>query len=375
MNLEHKEILDSGVEVWNAWRRRDRTQPDLSSADLSKRNFTRFNFGGTIFYDAVFTESLLVRVNMMDADLTKAVLDDCHLAQANLSGATLYQASCIRSNFKQSSLYGANLKRANLTSANLCEANLLGADLIETNLSEANLKRANMTGVCLNRANLRDSDLEGCRVHGISVWNVSGVPKNQNALIVTAKGELELTVDDLEMAQFIHLLIKNDKIRKVIDNMVQKAVLILGRFTKEHLVILDTVKTALRQKGYLPIIFRFDGPDSRDLIETVSTIAHLARFIVADLSSLKAVSQELQAILPTLLSVPVVLIVSQADVESLKGGMWQSWLRYPVVLKTVVEYNSKAHLLEIFKERIIDSAEQKVSELRQEAKDIEKRWG
>ena len=49
--------------------------------------------------------------------------------------------------------------------------------------------------------------------------------------VVTPLGQSEVTTDDIEVAQFLYLLINNKKIRNVIDTITSKVVLILGRFT------------------------------------------------------------------------------------------------------------------------------------------------
>jgi hypothetical protein len=67
----------------------------------------------------------------------------------------------------------------------------------------------------------------------------------------------EITTDDIEVAQFLYLLIHNEKLRKVIDTITTKVVLILGRFSEERKVVLDAVRDALRTRGLLPVIFRF----------------------------------------------------------------------------------------------------------------------
>jgi hypothetical protein len=50
-------------------------------------------------------------------------------------------------------------------------------------------------------------------------------------LVITPPNESPIQVDNLEVAQFIYLLLNNEKIRDVIDTIGKKAVLILGRFT------------------------------------------------------------------------------------------------------------------------------------------------
>ena len=66
------------------------------------------------------------------------------------------------------------------------------------------------------------------------------------------------------MAQFIYLLLNNKRIREVIDTITSKLVLILGRFTTERKVILDALRDTLRARNYLPVVFDFDKPASRD---------------------------------------------------------------------------------------------------------------
>ena len=61
------------------------------------------------------------------------------------------------------------------------------------------------------------------------------------------------------MAQFIYLLIHNEKIRGVIDTIGKKGVLILGRFAGERKDVLEALRTALRSRGFLPMVFDFEN--------------------------------------------------------------------------------------------------------------------
>src|SRR5260370_28328420 len=84
-----------------------------------------------------------------------------------------------------------------------------------------------------------------------------------------------------------------------------KGVIIRGRFTPERKAILETIREKLRQHNYLPILFDFEMPQSRDITETVSTLARLSRFIIADLTDPRSIPQELAFIVPHLPSVPL----------------------------------------------------------------------
>ena len=130
----------------------------------------------------------------------------------------------------RSNLCGANLNRAYLVRAYLVRADLTATDLSRADLSEAILLGARFVGT-----DLAGADLTGCRIYGISAWGLKldEHTKQQN-LIITPYGEPEITVDNIEVAQFVYLLLHNEKIRDVIDTIGKKAVLILGRFTAER---------------------------------------------------------------------------------------------------------------------------------------------
>jgi len=169
-------------------------------------------------------------------------------------------------------------------------------------LSFANLKGADFTRANLSKAifvgtNLANTKLKDCTIYGIAVWDVQLSSTEQ--INPTHEDQPTITVDNLKVAQFIHLLLDNAEIRDVINTLTTKSVLILGRFTPERKAVLNALREALHQHNYLPILFDFEKPVSRDLTETIATLAHLSRFIIADLTDPSSILQELQAIFPT----------------------------------------------------------------------------
>jgi hypothetical protein len=132
-------------------------------------------------------------------------------------------------------------------------------------------------------------------VYGISAWDVWLDGAREAGLVITDAGTAEITVDDLEVAQFIYLLLNNEKIRRVIDTITSKVVLILGRFTPERKAVLDTLRETLRQRNYSPVVFDFEKPASRNLTETIRVLAGMARFVIADITDAKSIPQELMA--------------------------------------------------------------------------------
>src|SRR5262245_22398472 len=89
---------------------------------------------------------------------------------------------------------------------------------------------------------------------------------------------LIVTIDNLEVGQFIYLLLNNQKIRQVIDTITSKVVVILGRFTGERKRVLDAIREELRKHDYIPVLFDFEKRASKDITGTVETRARMARF-------------------------------------------------------------------------------------------------
>jgi hypothetical protein len=207
--------------------------------------------------------------------------------------------------------------------------------------------------------NLTNTTLEDCTIYGISAWDVQLDGAKQLNLTITREDQPTITVDNIKIAQFIYLLLNNEEIRDVIDSITSKVVLILGRFTPERKVILDALREELRQLDLTPVLFDFEKPASRDITETISTLAHMARFVIADITDAKSIPQELMIIVPHLPSVPVQPLILESKKEY---GMVEHFTRFPWVLP-VYHYTDHASLLQSLKENVIDPAEQKAQEL------------
>ena len=356
----------------------------LENVVLSGANLSRANLSNAYLEKTNFEE-----VNLSHADLTEASLYGAKFAHADLSYADLRRvqvsstdindidhAKLSASDWEYGGIYAeeANFSHANLSHANLSKVNLSHVDLHhailqDANLSETNLQGANLSGADLRRANLtnailvetklRSATISECLVYGASVWRIQLDHAKQQNLVVTSSDEPQVTVDNLKIAQFIYLLLNNGEIRDVIETITTKAVLILGRFTEERKSVLDALREELRKHNLLPIVFDFKSSAKRDLTETISTLAHMSRFIIADLTDAKSIPQELQAIVPNLPSVPVQPILHIGD----RGySMFEHFKRYPWVLETY-HYQDIPTMLVSIRENIIEPAEKKAAEL------------
>lgn len=400
-NPEHLRLLTHSVADWNKWRRHNSDiRPDLNGANLNKADLSGADLTRAYLHEAKLIEAALSRTYFTDAQLFGANLKRANLNSANLNGAILNRANLSGASLREATLKvaylydvdlsdadlcGANLTGANLTVANLTEANLTEADLKQANLNSANLTGAILNGAKLREANLTEANLTGadlagatlersilvnttcnkaiftgCRIHGISAWDLQLEEAQQTNLIITPSGEPDITVDKLEVAQFIYLLLNNPRIREVIDTITAKVVLILGRFTLERKVVLNAIRERLRIRNYSPVVFDFEKPMTRDLTETVMTLAGMAKFVIADLTDPKSIPHELMSFVEKLPSVAVqpLLLASQKH----EYAMFEHLQRYPWVMKTVL-YQDQETLLRSLESTVILPAERKAKKL------------
>lgn len=383
--LEHETRLGKGVKAWNQWRKeRPTVKPNLQRAFLEYRDLRGINLnsadlesaemegaklgvdlsGRTLDRHALKFGSYIAGIlgtpaDLQGADLTEANLKTSDLNAVNLDDAALWKANLTKAKLVKAGLRHARLEEAYCQEADLREADLRSATLNGADFSGADLRGADLRNAQLVNVNFKNARLNGCRVYGIAAWGLRLDGADQSNLIITQETEAEVTVDNLEVAQFIYLLLNNEKIRDVIDTIGRKAVLILGRFTPERKRVLEAIREELRTLGYLPILFDFDPAASQSRMQTVSTLAHMARFVIADITDAKTVLQELQGIVPGSPTLPVQPLLLSGQKEP---GMFDFFRLYPWFLRTVY-YDSPNTLLENLREWVIEPAEGRALEI------------
>ena len=220
----------------------------------------------------------LTGANLSEADLSKANLNVAHLNGAHLAGANLSGAHLNETHLNRAYLNKANLSGANLDEAHLDEAHLNGAHLNGAHLAGANLNEATLIDT-----DLTDADLTGCRIFGISAW----------------------------------------------------------RLKLEGAKQLDALRDELRNRNLLPILFDFAIPASRDVTETIKTLASLVRFVIADVTDATEVCVELHNIVRDFPSLPIQPILLRGHPEFVSLS---HLTRFPWVLP-IFEYDHPEHLL------------------------------
>lgn len=306
-NPSHVDILSRGIAAWNEWRAADpHVVPDLSGANLSR--LTNTKLGG----------ANLSRARLVGTNFDYSYLKSCDLQGADLSGALCHNTALIEAKLMDAVLVDAKMSRANFYQADCSNANFTGAYL-----GGASFVRTTVSGAIFVR----------CEVFGLSAWGLVGAPSRQEELLVTPPDEAEVRTDRLEVAQLLYTMLSNRKISDIVDAVADGAILILGRFQPERLVVLERCAATLRSVGWIPIIFNFEKPGSRTTQETIEMLASLSRYVLADVTDCKSVLQELQGIVPDSPSITVQPIIVEGQEEP---GMWDFFKHYPWFRETVV---------------------------------------
>lgn len=330
---------------------------------LGGLDLRRMNLDGAVLDGAHFNESILSNATLRAASARGTHFDDASLycvdfshsdcEEASFCGSTMTGVRCCHAHFDRCDLTSTNLRVADFSNATLRRAYFVESNLFGSNLSNADLTSADLYNSILVGCDLNGAILNDCNVYGVAAWDIKTEGASQSNLRIAPRDESLIQVDSLEVAQFIYLLLNNQKIRQVIDTITSKVVLILGRFTPERKSMLDVIRDGLRSHGYTPVLFEFHKPSNRDITETVSMLAHMARFVIADLSDPKSIPHELAHVVPLLPSVPIVPVIVRPQNEY---AMFEHFFGFRHVLKSF-HYRNQEHLIASLETKVIAPAE------------------
>lgn len=333
---------------------------NLSRAQIRDANLTRADLGGaelieTDFFRSKLIETDLIGANMQRANLNLAVLNKAMLIKADLSEANLNEASLVGTLLSEATMIRAELIRANLTHATLIETNLSRANLVGATLRETNLQQA-----CLVKANMENATISGCRIYGISAWDLNLNGSIQKDLIITSSTDPDITVDNLELAQFLYFLIHNQNVHSIFDTItsMSNVVLILGKFPPHRRDVVDAIREALRKRNYFPVLFDFSKAEYLKLSEAISTLSRWSRFIIADITSEKNLPDQLGDILSHL---PSITIQPLSAKDHVQYEVFENFKQHPWVLPIYI-YKDTRELLASIGPKIIEPAEAKAKE-------------
>ena len=155
-------------------------------------------------------------------------------------------------------------------------------------------------------------------------------------------------------------MLHNEKIRDLIDTIGRKGVPPLGRFTEGRLAVLERLRGELRKRGYLPIVFNFDKPETKDFTETVRLLAGLSHFVIANVTNPKSAPLELQATVPEIM-VPFLPIIEEGQEPF--AMLTDLWVKHRDWVFEPRHYSSLDGLVGALDKEIIELAKVRFAEL------------
>jgi hypothetical protein len=126
------------------------------------------------------------------------------------------------------------------------------------------------------------------------------------------------------------------------------------------MVVLERLRDKLRDLGFVPMVFNFDKPETKDFSETVRLLCNLSHFVIVDITNPRSAPLELQATVPDYM-VPFVPILQDGEQPFSMFVDLQN--KYDWVLQPVIGYSSVGRLIEVLEDKVVRPAEAKFNEL------------
>jgi hypothetical protein len=320
---------------------------NLRQADLTRAEGAGAHFWKAILYEANLTGIALSGAELDEADLSRAQLPLANLAEARLLKTRLTGADMNQVNLSRATLKGADLSRADLTGARFIEAEMVqtnfgGAKLSQCELSRALVMNCNLAQAILTESRLDEAVFAGSKHEGIVTSNLALTPPDEAAVLV----------DDLEMAHLMEALLSEPRWRELIARSSLRVALVIGRFPQWRRPHLDAIREEVRRSHYAPLTIDLEKPVGQKLRAFIANLAHLARFVIADLAGSRAFAKELQPFSFTLKELPLQVIMPDGEEPPELPGLWTFEPH---------RYRDTEHLVEIFEKEILQPIERKLA--------------
>jgi uncharacterized protein YjbI with pentapeptide repeats len=224
----------------------------------------------------------------------------------------------------------------------MVHTNLGGARLSQCELSRALVMNCNLAQAILTESRVDDAVFAGSKHEGIVTANLALTPSDEAAILV----------DDLEMVNLMEALLREPRWRELITRSSLRIALVIGRFPQWRRPHLDALREELRRSEYAPLAIDLEKPVGPKLRSVIANLAHLAKFVIADLAGSRAFAKELQPFSFSLRELPLQIVMPDGEEPPELPGLW------------AIEphrYRDTEHLVEIFEKEILQPLERKLT--------------
>lgn len=342
--MDYIALLKSGTDKWTSER-------DLNSAFRPIFRDVNFvdEFGGPDFYDLPEFEGIdFSNSDMNMASLRNCTFNNCNFDDVHLTFADLVDAYFINCTFRRTCMRVSKIGDAKFVECLFEDCDMSYCSAEETTFKGSSFINTSMEHMSLVRTDFSNTKLDGCFLYGISSWDLRLQNSVQKNLVITTDDMPTVTVDNIELAQFLYLIINNQRLRNVIDTITSKVVLILGNFSPNRKVVLDCIRDYLKTQDVIPVIFDFEKPNTRNLTETVLTLAAMSKYVIADLSNPRSIPHELASIARQMPSVRFYPIIEKGEMPF---GMFDDYITYSWI-RPLKEYSNSQ--VEVVIEQIVE---------------------
>lgn len=343
--MDYIDLLKSGTDKWALERASNPTFRPI----LRDVNFVA-EFGEPDFYDLPeFAGVDFSNSDMNMASLRNCMFFDCIFDDAHLTYTDLVDAYFVNCTFRRTCMRVARIGDAKFEECVFEDCDMSYCSAEETSFEGSTFTNTKMEHMSLVHTDFSNTKLDGCFLYGISSWDLTLDNSLQKGLVITPDDMPTLTVDNIELAQFLYLMINNQRLRAVINTITSKVVLILGNFSPERKAILDQIREHLKTQDAIPVIFDFEKPNTRNLTETVITLASMSKYVIADLTYPRSIPHELANIarqLPSIRFYPIILKGEKTF------GMFDDYRAYPWI-RPIKEYEGSS-IKAVVEEIIVD---------------------
>lgn len=276
---------------------------DFYRCEIRKSNISQSTFSGSDMTGSTWSvvdgrQSVFIKCNFASAEMHRFHGFQSNFKSSHWTNSILKTSDFRRANFEDCKMDGSTVRGCSFGSATMPFMKW-----INFSVADCDLRRAEISDSTFENGKIKD-----CRIYGLAAWGVKFSQVEQSDLDISSKRDISIKCISVEYGIVISHFLHNESIKKYFETLSDKVVLILGRFTPSRKVFLEIIRYELKNAGYVPVLFDFDKPDTKDLTETVLALALSSRAICADLSDPRCIPHELAVIAPNVTAIIHTLI-------------------------------------------------------------------